>query len=165
LREAQSFTHSQVQTLVAAIGHIKGFDVYVPEYDVAKLDWSLAADFKLCRQLPEGFDQVRGILSEIDVVWATSARNRIEGLYEIEHSTSVYSGLLRFNDVLLTDPRVSRFSIVSNDARRDIFSRQLFRPTFRKSGLSELCSFMEYANVLAWYKRLSKGDTDGTRTS
>jgi type II restriction enzyme len=165
LREAQSFTHSQVQTLVAAIGHIKGYDIYVPEYDVGRLDWSLAGNFKVCRQLPEGFDQVRGILSEIDVVWVTSARNRIEGLYEIEHSTSVYSGLLRFNDVLLTDPRVTRFSIVSNDARRDVFSRQLFRPTFRKSGLSELCSFMEYANVLAWHTRLSKGDTSGTSKS
>jgi hypothetical protein len=165
LREAQSFTHSQVQTLVAAIGHIKGYDIYVPEYDVGRLDWSLAANFKLCRKLPEGFDQVLGILSEIDVVWVASARNRIEGLYEIEHSTSVYSGLLRFNDMLLTDPRLTRFSIVSNDARRDVFSRQLFRPTFRKSGLSELCSFMEYANVLAWHRRLSKGDISHTSTS
>jgi hypothetical protein len=165
MRESQSLTHSQVQTLVAAIGHIKGYDVYVPEYDIGKLDWSIAGDFKLRRQVPEGFEQVRGILSEIDVVWITSGRNHIEGLYEIEHSTAVYSGLLRFNDVLLTHPRVTRFSIVSNDARRELFSRQLFRPTFRKSGLSELCSFIEYANVLAWHRRLSRGDASDTGTS
>jgi hypothetical protein len=156
MREAQSFTHSQVQTLVAAIGHLKGYDVYIPEYDVGRLDQSMVGDLKLRRQVPEGFDQVRGILSEIDVVWITSGRNHIEGLYEIEHSTGVYSGLLRFNDVLLPDPRVTRFSIVSNDVRRELFSRQLFRPTFRKSGLSELCSFIEYANVLAWHRRLRK---------
>lgn len=158
MRDVQALSHSQVQTLLAGIGHAKGHDVYIPEYDIGKLDWSLTKDFSLRRRVPEGFDQARGILSEIDVVWIASGRNHIEGLYEIEHSTSVYSGLLRFNDVLLTDPHVSQFSIVSNDSRRELFSRQIFRPTFRKSGLAELCSFLEYSNVLAWHQRLFKGD-------
>ena len=68
----------------------------------------------------------------------------------------MYSGLLRFNDILLTDPKVSRFSIVSNDVRRDLFARQLHRPTFKRSGLAELCSFLEYANVFEWHERLSR---------
>jgi hypothetical protein len=163
MRDAQPLSHSQVQTLVAAVGHIKGYDVYVPEYDVGRLDWSMSPSFSLRRHVPAGFEGVHGILSEIDVMWITSGRNQIEGLYEIEHSTPVYSGLLRFNDVLLTDSRVSRFSIVSNDARRELFSRQLFRPTFRKSGLAELCSFLEYANVFAWHHRLLKGDANDAR--
>jgi len=158
LREGQSLSHSQVQTLIARIGHVKGYDVYVPESDAGKLDWSITKSFPLRRQVPSGFDQIRGILDEIDVVWIASGRNNIEGLYEVEHSTPLYSGLLRFNDVLLTNPRVTRFSIVSNDARRELFSRQISRPTFRKSGLAELCSFLEYANVLAWHDRLSRGD-------
>lgn len=160
LREATALSHSQVQTLLAGIGHAKGYEVFVPDSDITKLDWSLTKDFPLRRQLPEGFDQVRGILREIDVMWVASGRDKIEGLYEVEHSTPVYSGLLRFNDILLTDPRVTRFSIVSNDVRRELFSRQLFRPTFKKSGLSELCSFLEYANVFAWHRRLSKGDLE-----
>lgn len=160
LREASALSHSQVQTLLAGIGHAKGYEVFVPESDIGKLDWSLTKDFPLRRQLPQGLDQVRAILCEIDVIWVASGRNKIEGLYEVEHSTPVYSGLLRFNDILLTDPKVTRFSIVSNDVRRELFSRQLFRPTFKKSGLSELCSFLEYANVFAWHRRLSKGDSD-----
>jgi hypothetical protein len=157
LREARDLTHAQVQSLLAGIGHIKGYDVCIPDNDLGKLDWTLTKHFSLRARLPAGFDQIRAILSEIDVVWVAPGRNTIEGLYEVEHSTPVYSGLLRFNDVLLTDPTVSRFSIVSNDARRDLFSRQLFRPTFKKSGLAELCSFLEYANVFDWHKRLSKG--------
>jgi len=153
LRQALALSHSQVQTLVASIGHFKGYDVFVPESDIGRLDWSLTERFPLRQAIPAGFDRVRAILSEIDVVWVASGKNTVEGLYEIEHSTPVYSGLLRFNDVLLTDPKVSRFSIVSNDTRRDLFSRQLFRPTFRKSGLAELCSFLEYANVLEWHRR------------
>lgn len=157
LRLAHEFSHSQIQTLVAGIGHAKGYDVYVPEYDIARLDWGLTSKFPLRRPLPEGFDQVRGILSEIDVVWLASGMNRIEALYEIEHSSAVYSGLLRFNDVFLTEPSVKKFSIVSNDTRRDLFSRQLFRPTFRSSGLAEICSFLEYANVYSWHQRILQG--------
>ena len=161
LRETQELSHSQVQTLLAGIGRLKGYEVYVPDYDSGKLDWSLTRKFQLCR-LPKGFDQVSGILSEIDVVWIANGRNKIEGLYEVEHSTPVYSGLLRFNDVFLTDPQITRFSVVSNDTRRNLFSRQLFRPTFRKSGLAELCSFLEYANVFAWHQRLLKGASNDT---
>lgn len=157
LRDTRDLSHSQVQTLLAGIGHIKNYDVYVPQNDRSKLDWSLTSSFKLQQSIPAGFEQVAGILSEIDVVWVASGRNAIEGLFEVEHSTPVYSGLLRFNDILLTNSKVSQFTIVSNDHRRELFSRQLFRPTFRKSGLAELASFLEYANVLQWHTRIAKG--------
>lgn len=156
LREARTLTHTQVQTLLAGIGHYKKYGVYVPENDAGKLDWSMTERFALRSNIPSGFDQVKGILSEIDVIWVARGGETIEGLFEVEHSTTVYSGLLRFNDVLLTDPKVSRFSIVSNEARRALFSRQLFRPTFRESGLAELTSFLEYSNVLDWHLRVAK---------
>jgi hypothetical protein len=154
LAKAQSLSHVQVQTLLAAIGHAKGHDVYVPRNDAGRLDWSLTPRFSLLRKSPEGFDAVAGILTEVDVVWFKAGRGLIEALYEIEYSTPVYSGLLRFNDVLLTDSRISRFAIVSNDGRRGLFTRQLHRPTFERSGLSELCSFLEFANVLDWHDRV-----------
>ena len=157
LREAHSLTHSQVQTFLAGIGHLKRYEVYVPERDAGRLDWSLTERFALRGSIPSGFEPVRGALSEIDVIWIARGGEAIEGLFEVEHSTTVYSGLLRFNDVHLTDPRVSRFSIVSNDNRRGLFARQLFRPTFKKSGLAELTSFLEYSNVLDWHMRLAKG--------
>ena len=158
LREAQSLTHTQVQTLLAGIGHFKDYGVYVPERDAGGLDWTLTERFQLRGSIPSGFEQVKGILSEIDVIWIARGGEAIEGLFEVEHSTTVYSGLLRFNDVLLTDPKVSRFSIVSNETRRALFSRQLFRPTFRKSGLADLTSFLEYSNVLDWHMRMAKAD-------
>jgi hypothetical protein len=157
LREASDFTHSQVQTLLGAIGSSKGYDVCVPTSDIGTLDWSLTKPFTLRRTIPAGFDSVRNILSEIDIIWVARGGETITGLFEVEHSTPVYSGLLRFNDILLTEPKVSRFSIVSNDTRRAIFARQLRRPTFVKSGLSELTSFLEYANVADWHARMAKG--------
>jgi len=155
LREIPNLSHSQVQTLIAGIGHAKGYDVFVPDNNVSKLDWSLAKKFQINSTIPHGFETIKPILSEIDVIWIKNGMNSIEGLFEVEHSTPVYSGLLRFNDVLLTDPTISQFSIVSNDSRRELFSRQAFRPTFIKSGLSELVSFFEYANIFDWYARLT----------
>ena len=165
LREARELSHSQVQTLLAGIGHLKGYEVSVPAYDAGKFDWSLTAQFRLRDTVPAGFERVSEILSEIDVIWVAAGRNEMEGLFEVEHTTSVYSGLLRFNDILLTEPKVSRFSIVSNETRRAVFARQLYRPTFRKSGLAELTSFLEYANVFDWHERLSKPHAPATATS
>jgi hypothetical protein len=75
-------------------------------------------------------------------------------LFEVEHSTTIYSGLLRFNDIHLAMPALHpRFSIVAEDARRSHFVRQVSRPTFTTSGLNELCTFLDYANVWRWYRR------------
>jgi hypothetical protein len=157
LRPAMSLTHPQIQTLLGAIGRSKGYDVWIPACDVNSLDWSVTVQFPVRKSIPKGFEAVRDILCEIDVVWVAPGRDTITGLFEVEHSTPVYSGLLRFNDVLLTEPRLSRFAIVSNDERRAVFSKQLRRPTFVRSGLSEITSFLEYANVVDWHARVVKG--------
>ena len=158
LHEYRDLTHCQVQTLLAGIGHSKGYDVWLPDNNIAQMDWSLTERFSVCRALPNGFEDVEAILAEIDVVWITSGANRIEALFEVEHSTPVYSGLLRFNDLFLTAPRLSRFSIVANDTRRAVFSRQLYRPTFRRSGLSDMVSFLEYPNVFDWHERVVRAN-------
>ena len=62
LREARDLTHAQVQTLLAGIGHAKGFDVWVPSDNVAMIDWSLTQPFSLAATSPEGFDSIRSVL-------------------------------------------------------------------------------------------------------
>jgi hypothetical protein len=156
LRHAHELSHSQVQTLLAAIGYLKGYQVRVPDSDVGKLDWSITTPVHLMGSVPAGYDRVAHVLSEIDVIWVAPGSTDVAGLFEVEHSTPIYTGLLRFNDILLVDRRISRFSVVSNDTRRAVFARQLFRPTFTTSGLAELTSFLEYANVYEWHARLAK---------
>ena len=151
--------HSDVQTLLAGIGKLKGYDVWIPASDCGRLVWSLTPRFSPLAFAPSGYETVSHILSEVDVVWVKPGGSAIEGLFEVEHSTSIYSGLLRFNDLLLTNPKLSHFSIVSDDSRRSLFARQLNRPTFQKSGLSELTSFLDYRNVFEWHTRLSKTES------
>ena len=154
-----SLSHVQVQTLLGGIGSAKGFDIWIPPSDRAKLDWSLTPNFSITKALPPILAPVSEIAQEIDVIWVERGANRPIALYEVEHSTPIYSGLLRFNDVHLTLGNATlRFGIVSDDDRRALFVRQLSRPTFKASGLRELCTFLEYRNVFGWHVRLQKGD-------
>jgi len=156
LRSVPALSHCQMQTLLGAIGIAKGYDVWVPLGDRVKLDWSIAREFG-CREIvPYGFEPVKTILQEVDVIWIQKGASELRALFEVEHSTPIYSGLLRFNDIHLVAPSLRpRFTIVANDDRRALFVRQLNRPTFRVSGLSETCTFLEYINVFGWFSRIS----------
>jgi len=104
--------------------------------------------------LPNGFERVENILREVDVIWMQKGSNNVKALFEVEHSTPIYSGLLRFNDIHLVSPELkTKFSIVANYERRSLFSRQVRRPTFKTSGLEDLCTFFDYSDVHNWHKR------------
>ena len=149
-------SHSQVQVLLAKIGRAKGYDVWIPSADRARLDWSLTNGPGGDVPLPHVYDRVRGILEEVDVLWIQRGSSQLRSVFEVEHSTPIYSGLLRFNDIHLVAPDLHpTFSVVANDTRRDLFVRQLQRPTFEASGLGELCSFLEYKDVFSWHNRLT----------
>lgn len=150
-----NLSHSQIQTLLGAIGTAKDFDIWIPPTDRLKMDWSIVHQYGLRDSLPHGFEKVSHILSEIDVVWLQRGGNTIHGLFEVEYSTPIYSGLLRFNDIHLVAPNLkARFSVVANNERRSLFIKQLNRPTFQASGLGELCTFLEYSDVFNWHQRI-----------
>lgn len=156
-------SHSQVQTLLGAIGVQKGYKVWIPSVDRSKLDWSLADGFKCEDTLPPSLGTIKRIVEEIDVIWVQRGSATAKAFFEVEHSTPIYSGLLRFNDVYLVEPIHNvTFSIVSNEDRRSTFIHQLNRPTFQTSGLSNVCNFLEYSNVFGWHERLRRSRNEGT---
>jgi hypothetical protein len=159
-----TMSHSQVQTLLGAIGATKGFDIWVPASDRDRLDWSMAPRFQFRKFLPPDYGKILSILEEVDVVWMQRGANALTALYEVEHSTPVYSGLLRFNDIHLVAPSLNtRFAVVANQERRELFVRQLARPTFTLSGLSDKCSFLDYHNIYGWYNRVAQVGAQETR--
>ena len=56
---------------------------------------------------------------------------------KVEHSTPIYSGLLRFNDVLLTVGDAKEFNIIAKDERENKFGLEINRPTFTENRLNE----------------------------
>src|SRR5713101_4654684 len=104
LRNIPDLTHSQVQTLLGAVGTAKGYDVWIPTKDRIKLDWHLSKSFECREKLPATLDSIKNILQEVDVIWLQRGSSNMRGLFEVEFSTPIYSGLLRFNDVHLVAP-------------------------------------------------------------
>lgn len=152
--ELPDFSHSQIQSFIGSIGILKEYDIWVPANDRNKLDWNLIDKFVCRNELPVRYEKVDEVIKEIDVVWLKRGSSELKAMFEVEHSTPIYSGLLRFNDLHLIEPNLKpKFSIVSNDIRRSLFLRQVNRPTFKISGLSDICNFLEYKDVYSWFKR------------
>ncbi|HPM11389.1 MAG TPA: hypothetical protein PK941_13215 [Paludibacter sp.] len=148
------FTHSQIQTFIGSIGVIKGYDIWIPSNDRNKLDWSLTEKFVCSKELPSRYGKIEEVVREVDVVWIQRGSSELRAMFEVEHSTPIYSGLLRFNDLYLAERNLKpKFSVVSNDVRRSLFLRQINRPTFKLSGLSDVCNFLEYKDVYSWFNR------------
>lgn len=148
------FSHSQVQTIVGAIGRLTGHAVYIPVHDRSSIDWDTVDRFELVNDIPStGRYAPTASLSSIDVLWIHPTRNLLAAAFEIEHSTPIYSGLLRFNDVHI-DFKLPRAGIIANAERKEGFLRQINRRTFCASGLDEVCLFYTYSDVYRWYLRL-----------
>lgn len=157
LTETPVLSHAQVQTLIGSIGLSKGFDIWIPKNDRGKLDWSLTERFECAAALPDKFHSIANILSEIDILWMERGAGQLRALFEVEHSTPIYSGLLRFNDIYLSTASArATYNIVANDERRNLFVNQLSRPTFKASGLDRYCTFMNYSNVVVWHRQTHK---------
>ena len=85
----------------------------------------------------------------IDVIWIK--RRSIARAFEVEHTTAVYSGLLRMADLLALQPNINiRLHIVAPDERREKVFREMRRPVFtllERGPLSDQCSFLSYDSI------------------
>jgi len=90
-------------------------------------------------------------IKQIDVL--RLRRGSIVRAFEVEHTTAVYSGLLRMADLLAPQPNIDiRLHIVASDERRDKVFREMARPVFmllERGPLSESCTFISYESVEA----------------
>ena len=71
--------------------------------------------------------------------------------FEIEHTTAIYSGLLRMADLLALQPNMDiRLHIVAPDEKREKVLREIRRPVFsllERGPLYEQCSFLSYGSI------------------
>ena len=94
---------------------------------------------------------VLDIAQHIDVIWFKQNTAAPVKFFEIEHSTSIYSGLLRMNDVRIDYP-LPEAIIVAPKERVTTFDRQIMRRSFNHSGLTEICRFVSYEDVERLYE-------------
>jgi hypothetical protein len=99
---------------------------------------------RLLPDLPRQFDPAtQRTIELIDVLWLRGGA--ILAAFEIEHSTSVYSGLLRLADLVAMQPNLNmRLYIVAPDERRGKVLGEINRPAFARLGLNRLCYYLPY---------------------
>jgi hypothetical protein len=145
-------SHTQIQSLIGSIGIQKGYDLWFPESDKIKIDNSIVDFSKIRNKLPTYGKEIDYIISEIDVIWLN--KTKLVSFFEVEHSTPIYSGLLRFNDVLLSIAGTDNFNIVADHERESKFGREINRPTFKQNRLIDKVTFVNYENIYKWYYNL-----------
>ena len=135
-------THSEVQAWLRDLGRALGYDVWIAANDRARTwnggrlgDGCLTALPTALANAP-GADAVR----LIDVLWferqATTSWSdgRVVAAFEVEHTTSIYSGIVRLLDLALgaPDQAVAELFLVAPDDREDDVRAQLARPAFSR---------------------------------
>lgn len=140
--------HDEMQWRLIRLGQLARCDVWVPRGDQPKhYEGHQFRDFVL-HEFHETLDVPRSI-ENIDVVWKFGPYS-IKSAFEIEHSTSIYSGILRLSDLRAEAPNSNYplFIVAPEDRRRKVFE-ELSRPTF--SGpclrLNEVIRFLGYKKV------------------
>jgi hypothetical protein len=74
----------------------------------------------------------------------------IMAAFEVEHTTSIFSGLLRMSDLLTMQPNLDiKLYIVGPDERATKFRNEVARSTFaaRLKPLHSLCRFLPYSRL------------------
>src|SRR5258706_2256787 len=103
---------------------------------------------KLLKKLPPRFDEATQRTVElIDVLWLKG--QAIVAAFEIENTSSIYSGLLRLSDLTAMQPDIDTpLYIVAPDERQRKVILEINRPTFSKAtNLAHRCSYISYSSL------------------
>ncbi len=141
----------RIQGLLAKMGASMGFKIWLPKSDRGRVlkVWS-ANEGELLEQLPVNFnDTTMKTVEQIDVLWVK--RRTIVRAFEVEHTTSIYSGLLRMADLVALQANIDmKLHIVAADAKREKVFQEIRRPVFslmEPRPLPKICTFLSYESV------------------
>jgi hypothetical protein len=146
----------RIQGMLSEIGDRMGYSIWLPRNDRSRvLEVWQPKKSAVLNDLPLNYDldTIRTI-ENIDVLWIKG--RTIVRAFEIEHTTSIYSGILRMADLMALQPNLNiKAHIVAPEERRGKVMQELSRPVFRLV-LAHSCSFISYVSVeeLAKEKRL-----------
>src|SRR3970040_716624 len=117
--EAES-EHTQIQYLLIKIGRALKYDVYVARNDRHRsYDRLVFALLTIPELSPTGWPpEVMETVSLIDVIWLKPGTGEVVSAFEVEKSTSIYSGILRLEDLARSIPNCTcNFYLVAPDRR------------------------------------------------
>lgn len=141
----------EIQALLARIGAKMGMQIWVPRNDRnLVLNEIRDIDVPFLDVLPLNYNEpTLKTIEQIDVLWLRG--RAIVRAFEVEHTTSIYSGILRMADLLALQPNMDiKLHIVAPYDRQDRVFQQLKRPVFsllEKGPLSDICTYISYDSL------------------
>lgn len=154
--EQASSKHTEIQYHLLQLGAEMGFDIWVARNDRGRTCYgiSLGEMPRMVTELPTQFNEATNRTIElIDVLWIQG--NSIVAAFEVESTTSIYSGLLRMSDLLALQPNLDiNLFLLAPEERRTKVEQEILRPTFklRSKPLAKVCGFIGFSDLM---KRLS----------
>ena len=148
---ASPLDHTAVQRTLLRLGKALGLDVWVARNDRTRMvgDGTTQSLPILIDELPIQFDEATTRTIEfIDVLWLR--RNAIIAAFEIESTTSVYSGLLRMADLIAMQPNLNiPLYLVAPDERREKVFAEVNRPVFSRLSppMSQMCRYIAFSEL------------------
>ena len=142
----------RIQADLCRLGEAMGFKIWLPMADRSRVaeHWSPQPGVLLDR-LPLSYDETTlDTIKRIDVLWLKG--RAIRRAFEVEHSTAIYSGLLRMADLCALLPNLTvSLHIVAPESRREKVFQEITRPVFsllETAPLSERCTYLSYGSVV-----------------
>ena len=130
-------SHLEMQLKLTVMGQDLGYHVWVAANDRGRSCNGVSLRSLTVAELPS-LDlppEVKRTISLIDVIWIDKESCQIACAFEIEKSTSIYSGMLRLQDLASSlGDRKYDFFLVAPDNREKEIVAQLQRPSFRNLG-------------------------------
>lgn len=142
--------HTQIQHLLIRIGRALGLDVHVARNDRHRSCAGESFAQSTLAELPPmpWPADVRETVALIDVLWLRPGAGEIVSAFEVEKSTSIYSGLLRMEDLARSIPGCAcNFYLVAPDQREKEVMAQLARPSFRASLCDIAMAYIPFSDL------------------
>lgn len=129
-------THTEVQGWLRDLGHALGYAVWVAANDRGRTIGSGRLGDGCLEALPAALSSAPGAdaIRLIDVLWLDRATGGVVAAYEVEHTTSIYSGIVRLLDLAL-GPQAHALEglfLVAPNGRETQVRDQLARPAFTR---------------------------------
>ena len=143
--------HTEIQYYLLDLGSKMGLSVRAATNDLSKefKGISFASIPHIISELPLQFNEAtQRTIELIDVLWLKG--NTIVAAFEIESTTSIYSGLLRMSDLIALQPNLDiKLYLVAPDTRGEKVRREILRPTFEylQKPLSKICGFIPFSDL------------------
>jgi len=156
--QAEESEHTRIQYLLIKVGRALKYAVYVARNDRHRsYDGQAFALLTVPELPPMGWPpEVMETVSLIDVIWLKPTGEFVSA-FEVEKSTSIYSGILRLEDLVRSIPGCTcQVYLVAPDEREKEVMAQLARPAFRGNLADIPLAFIPFGALCEYCDALCK---------